>query len=112
MNKPKIRIGREKAIALYNSEWWKCKTHREIAEFQLFTAELSMPFVVFHEALEKSLGRSVWTHEIGMNYEGLAQEFLGEKPAPTMDEILNLIPVEKRIVIAVDRSPTPATNAQ
>lgn len=96
---PKNSIGKESAIALYDSEWWKNKTHREIAQFQLFTAELCCPFDVFHEAVENSIGRPVFTHEFGLNYDGICKEFLGEKEAPTMKEILNLIPQEKLIVI-------------
>lgn len=92
-------IGREKAVSLYNSGWWKGKDHREIAKFQLFTKEVSVPFDVFHEAMEKSLGRPVFTHEFGLNYDGLVLEFLGEKDPPTLQEILDLIPAEKRIVI-------------
>ncbi len=96
---PKVSIGKEKAITLYHTEWWKSCTHKQIASFQLFTQELACPFDVFHEAVEKSLGRPVFTHEFGMNYDGLCKEFLGEVPSPTMEEILSLIPEEKRIVI-------------
>ena len=96
---PRISIGKEKAIELSLTEWWKEKSYREIAEFQLFTTELSCPFDVFHEAVEKSLGRPVFTHEFGLNYDGICKEFLGEKEPPTMNEILNLIPQEKLIVV-------------
>ena len=96
---PKNSIGKEKAIQLYNSNWWEGLSYREIAEFQLFTTELCCPFDVFHEAVEKSLGRPVFTHEFGLNYQGISKESLGEKESPTMDEILDLIPQEKLIVI-------------
>ncbi len=94
-------IGKEKAIALANSGWWEGRTPREIAKFQLFTDELSMPFGVFHESLEKALGRQVWIHELDLNFDGIAMELLGEKDAPTMEEIIGLIPEEKRILVAV-----------
>lgn len=96
---PRQSIGSEKAIALAKSGWWEGRTAREIAKFQLFTDELSMPFSVFHEALEKALGRPVFTHELVLNYDGLCMELLGEKDAPTLNEIIELIPAEKRIVI-------------
>jgi hypothetical protein len=96
---PKNSIGKEKAIQLYNTNWWEGLSYREIAEFQLFTTELCCPFDVFHEAVEKSLGRPVFTHEFGLNYQGICEEFLGEKESPTIDEILNMIPQEKLIVI-------------
>jgi hypothetical protein len=92
-------IGKEKAIALAESGWWKEKTPREIATFQMFTEELAMNFGDFHEALEKTLGRPVWTHELALNWNGIAAELMGDKPSPTMAEILNLIPEEKRILV-------------
>ena len=94
-------IGKDKAIALSESKWWEGKSHREIAEFQLFTAELACPFEVFHEAVEKSLGRPVFTHEFGMNYSGICDEFLGRREAPTLEQIINLIPEEKRVIVLI-----------
>jgi hypothetical protein len=97
-------IGREAAIAMADTGWWKTKTPREICQFQLFTRELAMDFGAFHEALEKALGRPVFTHELGMNHEGLCREFLGEAPAPSLADIINLIPEEKRILVVVGGS--------
>lgn len=93
-------IGKEAAIKLGGSNWWHGLSAREIASFQLFTTEMCLPFGEFHKALEESLARPAWTHELGMNFDGIVAEFLGEKDAPTMEEILNLIPEEKRIVLA------------
>jgi len=92
-------IGKEKAIELFNSNWWELCSYRDIANFQLFVEELCLPFDKFQEAVEKSLGRSVFTHEFGLNYDGIVKEFLGEKSSPTIQEIINLIPAEKRIII-------------
>lgn len=92
-------IGKEKAIELYKSGWWKGKTDREIARFQLFTGELCCPFDIFHKAIEASLGRPVFTHEFGLNYDGLVQEFLDERDAPTLEQVMELIPSDKRIVV-------------
>jgi hypothetical protein len=98
---PKTSVGKENAIKLYNSNWWEKLSHREIAGVQLFTIELCCPFDVFHEAVEKSLDRPVFTHEFGLNYDGICSEFLGGKEAPTFEDIMNLIPEEKRIVVSV-----------
>lgn len=93
-------IGREKAIALAKSGWWHGKPDREVAKFQLFTDELAMDFGDFQMALERALGRPVWTHELAMNFDGIAMELLGEKDAPSMQEIINLIPEDKRILVS------------
>lgn len=95
-------IGRDTAIALAATKWWEGKSATEIATFCMEVKELCCPFGVFHEALEKALGRSVWTHEFGLNYDGLLAELRGDKTAPTFQEIVELIPAEKRILIQVD----------
>lgn len=92
-------IGRDAALALVSTKWWEGKSHRELASFQILTDELCMPFAVFHEALEGALNRSVFTHELALNWAGIASELLDGTPPPSFDEILNLIPEEKRIVI-------------
>lgn len=81
------KISEEEAKRMYKSKWWKKCTNREIVRFQLFTDRLCLPFDRFHEAVEKSLNRPVWTHEFGINYDGLCKEFLGEQEAPTFKEI-------------------------
>ena len=91
----------EEAISLAETKFWEKMTPREIATFQLFEEKLCMPFSVFHEAIEKTLGRPVFTHEFGMNVDGLRKELMGESPAPSMSDILNLIPAEKRTVLSV-----------
>lgn len=45
---------REEAIAFYDSEQWKTMSLEDVA---------NVPFSLFHEATEKLLGRSVWSHE-------------------------------------------------
>jgi len=85
---------KKQAKKLYDSKFWTGMTFKERAIFQLFEDRLCMPFDVFHEAVEKALGRPVWTHEFAYA-ESLRKELLGEKPRPTFEEILNLIPKEK-----------------
>lgn len=94
-------IGKDNAIRLANSGWWKGLTAHEIVRFQLFTSELCMPIDEFQDALEGALGRSVWTHELA--YAGLLQsEFLKELPPPDLNQIMNLIPAEKRIILNLE----------
>lgn len=89
----------EQAIALAESKFWEQMTLRQRAEFQLFERRLCMPFDVFHEAVEKTLGRPVFTHEFGLNLEGLKAELLGERPAPTLEDIIGMIPADKRVIV-------------
>lgn len=90
---------KEQAIKLAESKFWEGMSHRDIAGFQLFEEFLCMPFSVFHEAVEKSLGRPVFTHEFGIGVDGLKKEFLGVREHPTFEEIVNLIPKDKRIIL-------------
>ena len=93
-------IGRERAIELAESNWWKDKSARDICDVQLFTVELCMPFGEFHKAMTEALGRSVWTHEFA-SLDRIKDEYLGDRPAPTMEQIIGLLPAEKTIVLAV-----------
>lgn len=90
---------KEEAIELYKSEFWESMSYRDIALYQLFTDRLCMPFEVFHKAIEKTLGRPVFTHEFGFNIEGLKKEIMGQKPPPTFQEVIELIPKDKRVII-------------
>lgn len=95
------------ALALAGTEWWKHATDQEIVGFQLFEDRLCMPFGEFHGAVERVLGRSVWTHEFATSGVGrLKDEFEGKAPPRTIQEILDLIPPEKRIVVTAP-SDTP-----
>jgi len=96
---------KDEAVALFDSKFWEPMSYRDRAVFQMFEGRLCMPFDVFHEAVEKSLGRPVFTHEFGLNHEGLQKELMGKAAAPTFEQIIELIPQEKRIVIAIQ----PAT---
>lgn len=100
-------ITEEQAIALAKSEFWKTMTHQQIAEFQLFTPRLCMPFGVFHEAIEKALGRPVFAYEFGLDPEGLKAELRGERAAPSFAEIIAMIPADKTALVALVNEGTP-----
>ncbi len=93
-----MAMTKAKAIELAGSGFWEGMTFHDRAKFQLSEERLCMPFSVFHEAVEAALGRPVFTHEFASR-ESLQKELLGESPAPTFEEILNLIPEDKRIIL-------------
>lgn len=68
------QLTREEAIEFHDSKKWESMTLHERAEFQLDQDKLCMPFDVFHEAVEKTIGRPVFTHEFGMNAERIKDE--------------------------------------
>ena len=72
---------REQAVALYGTGWWKNKTARQIAMFQLFEELLCMPFGEYHRAVTTALGRAVYNHEFGS--VGVARL---QKEGPTRSE--------------------------
>ena len=92
---------KEQAIAFYENKAWESMTDRQRAEFQMEQDLLCMPFDVFQASMESAIGRPVWTHEFGMNRDGLRRELMGDKPAPSMQDIIDLIPAEKRIVVGI-----------
>lgn len=100
---------RDEAFQLIESRFWEGMSQRGIAIWQMHEDRLCMPFDIFHKALEKTLGRPVFVHELGLNREGIKGELIGEGDAPSLEDIMNLIPKDKRIVIAssggADESP-------
>lgn len=93
---------KEQAIAFAESGVWKEWSNEQIVRFQLFQDRLCIDFSRFHEAVEKVLDRPVFTHEFGsVGIMGIKEEYLGVKSAPTLDEIINLIPEEKRLFINI-----------
>jgi hypothetical protein len=92
-------LTKEQAIALAESGWWRGLPADAIASFQLFEEKLCMDFADFHAAVETALGRPVFTHEFGLDIDGLKHEFLGDRPTPTFTDILALIPEDKRVIV-------------
>jgi len=92
---------REQAVACFETGMWKDWNDKQIVTFQLYQDKLCMPFERFHQAIEAVLGRSVWTHEFA-DAQTLRSELNGDRPAPTFQEILDLIPEDKRILVRID----------
>lgn len=91
-------MSHEDAVALAESGVWRDWSMEQRAQFQLYTYLLCMPFNKFHEAMEKTLGRSIWTHEFA-SPDLLKEEMAGKRRPPTMKEIVELIPPDKHIVV-------------
>jgi hypothetical protein len=96
---------KDEAIALANTRWWENADPSQVAIFQINEPLLCCPFGVFHEAVEKHLGRPVWTHEFAS--DGLKSEIMRDREAPTMAQILDLIPKEKRVILLTPDAEEP-----
>lgn len=94
------QLTEKQAIALFDSKEWENWDDEKKVRFQLFQDRLCMPFPIFHKAMESVLDRLVWTHEFAFRKQ-LTQEYLGGKKKPSFDEIMNLIPEDKRIVVGL-----------
>ena len=68
------QLTKEEAIKFSNEKTYEKMTHKQIAIFQISQEKLCMPFDVFHEAVEKTIGRSVFTHEFAVNAEDIRAE--------------------------------------
>lgn len=70
----------EQAKAFSDSGWWKDKSAEQITALQLYETRLCMPkFSMFHESVEKVLGRPVFTHEFA-SHSPLETEFEAKYP--------------------------------
>lgn len=92
------QLTENQAVNFAKSGIWKNWSDEEVVKFQLFQKRLCMDFSRFHKAIEMVLGRPVFTHEFIFS-ESLKKEYLGEKSAPTFEEITNLIPKDKLLII-------------
>lgn len=88
------------AIALANTNWWINQPVDVVARFQLAQSLLCMDFCAFHQAVERALRRSVWTHEFG-NAKALLDELNGDKAAPTLQQVIDMIPEAKTVLVEI-----------
>ena len=95
------QLTKKEAIHFAESKAYEGMTDRQIAEFQIAQKKLCMPFEVFHGAISRVLERDVYTHEFGLNRDGLRAELFDGAEPPTLAEIIERIPTEKRMVAAI-----------
>jgi len=92
------QLTKEQAIAFSELGEWRKWTDEQIVRFQLFQDRLCIDFGRFQEAMNSVLDRDVFTHEFAYS-DNLKKEYLEAKEPPTLDEIINLIPEDKRLII-------------
>ena len=92
-------LTREQALALYDTSFWENLAYVECARFQLSEERLCMPFDVFLEAVERALGRRVSVGEI-IESRRLLSELSGDRRPMDVDELLSMLPADKRILMA------------
>ena len=94
------QLTREEAIRFGESGVWREWTDLQIVRLQLFQDCLCVPLDIYYAAIKRVLHRPVLSHEFSTpNIEALRAECLGDKPSPTWEEIIALIPPEKRIIV-------------
>lgn len=93
-----MSMTREEAIAMCESEWWLDVSEAHAVRFQLSTDRLCMPWAEFAPMVNRVLGRAVYTHEFA-DPSRLLLEMDEPGFAPTLDQIIEMIPAHKRIVI-------------
>ena len=59
------QMTKKEAISFFDNKAWIFLNERERAELQINQDLLCMPFDVFLSAMEKTIGRPVFTHEFG-----------------------------------------------
>ncbi len=102
MSDQKKHFTSKEALAFCESKEWENWTDEQLVRLQLFQDKLCIPFKRYHEAISNVLNRSIYTHEFAFP-ELLIKEYLGDKEPPSFEEILNLIPEEKRLVIITEK---------
>ena len=57
------QLTKAKAQKMYDDKEWKDWSDKQIVDFQLYQKKLCMEWTVFHGAVERILGRPVYTYE-------------------------------------------------
>ena len=96
-----LEVTPEQAIDFYNSGEWNWWSDRQRAEFQMRVERLCMPFSIFHASISRVLNRSVYTHEFGLNWDGLMAELFDGAESPSIVEILDMLPKDKPLMVVV-----------
>jgi len=68
------QMTKEQAMFCLDEEVYRSMSSFEIAKHQIFHDRLFVPFGVFHEAVEKTLGRIVEPQELYLNRDGIKKE--------------------------------------
>lgn len=71
------------------NKWWEATDYLTIAYYQTNEERLAVDFSKYHEAVEKVLGRSVWTHQFAsrrvIEDKGMYRQGNAELPTKTQD---------------------------
>ena len=94
------QLSKEEAVGFHESRAWETMSDESVVKLQLYQERLCLPFERFHSAMEKVLGRPVWTHEFASS-ERLQQEYEKAGPKPTFEEIVSLLPQDKVIIVQI-----------
>lgn len=89
---------KEEAISFYDSCVWKGWSSEKIVRLQLFQDLMCVDFDLYHKSISHVLGRPVFSHEFAF-HDQLVKEYLGVEQPPTFNEILDLIPENKKLLI-------------
>jgi hypothetical protein len=92
------QLTKNQAITLFESGAWKRWSNDKLVWFQLNQNCLCVDWGHFRGAIESVLGREVYSHEFGVNRQGLIDEFKGIVAPPSLDDIISMIPMEKIII--------------
>ena len=93
-------MDKQTAIDLAKSNWWEKKYPEAVALAQLEEPLLCMPWEIFHKTVEEVLKRPVYTHEFA-DPELLIKEIRGQRLPPTIEELLEQLPKDKTIMVAI-----------
>lgn len=93
------QLTKEEAIRLAKNKEWEKWPDKVLVGFQLFQDKLCVDFSAFHAAIERVLERPVFTHEFGLNIDGLIAEFLGKSSAPSLEDVMDMIPKDKKVIL-------------
>jgi hypothetical protein len=91
------QLTEEEATAFYHGNKWQAWDAKTRAIFQLQQERMCMPFKVFRESIEESLGRKIIPYELLSASDSLLRELQGLADPPSLEDVLALVPPHHKV---------------
>ena len=92
-------MSRLQITAFIKQRLWESMSWEELAKFQVTQETLCVPFDLYRNAAERTLGRPLFNLQLANGRERVKSELFGGTPPESLREVIDIIPLHKRMVL-------------
>ena len=93
------QLSKLQITAFIEQRLWESMTFEELAKFQVTQETLCVPFGVYRNAAERTLGRPLLNLQLVTGRERVKGELFGGTPPESVREVIDIIPLHKRMIL-------------